>query len=182
MMAERRDDVAQSGLRRLTPAALAATSIVLIVGAAAIAFAYLGGGPRLSPYRGTSGGPVSVGEQSHHFVLLGTSDETVELVSARAVGADPSLEVHVYLVRLAGGPPIGSSRGPLGSGYHLLVIDGARIRSSPPDVAPYWLDLFVIATEPGEHCVEGIDVTYRAGFLRTRATRLASRVCLSATG
>jgi hypothetical protein len=143
---------------------------------------YLLGGGRLAAQTGRTSLSGARGDELHTFLRLGTGGDTVELVSAHAVGLDPELEAEVRLVRLVGGSPIGSSVGPLGDGYEIVKLAGSRIRSSPPGDVPYWLDLRLVTSGLGEHCLHGVDVTYRAGFLRTRTARLATEVCVSTIG
>lgn len=163
-----------------------ARTLLLVVGVAAVLVAaigvrvYAGLGPHLARTGGVSVGiPLARGEEGHTFVGLAGEGGTVTLLSARPVGADPTMRADLRVVRLNGASPIGSSSGPLGAPYQLSAVHGATAHPPANPADRLWLDLRVVATTPGPHLLRGVDVTYRSGFLRTRTVRVDYKVCVS---
>ena len=152
--------------------------VPVVVVAAAAGASYLRGGARLTGTGGSVSSPVTIGEEFHTMVDLNTEGETLELVSARAVGASPDLRVEVSLVKRGDAPQIGASRGPLPDGYRVLDLSGHRLRTGRD--GDLVLDLRLIATSAGTHEMRAVAVTYRAGSLRERTAVLPAPVCLSA--
>ena len=151
--------------------------MVLAVAASA---SYLQGGARLTGTGGSVGVAVTIGEEFHTTVDLDTGGGTIELVSARAVGASPDLRVEVSLMERGRAPRIGALRGSLPDGYRVIDLPGHRLRTSTP-TGDLVLDLRLIATRAGTHELRAVAVTYRAGSLRERTAVLPAPVCLSAS-
>jgi hypothetical protein len=153
--------------------------VVAIAGGLYLRGRHSGGGDPLAPVSGRTTLTGSLGQEAHTFIQLDTGGHALELVSARATLDGTGMQADVHLVHLVGGAPIGASTGPLGPGYEIRTMAGTTIRSKAPTNLPDWLDLQLVGTGPGVHCVTGVDVTYRDESGRTRTTRLAAQVCLS---
>lgn len=147
---------------------------------AAASVLYLRGGDRLTGAGGTVSLAVAQGEEFHAFASLDSGGGSVELVSVRPVGVSDGLEVDVRLVLLGDGSFLGAWRGPLESAYEFPELRGTVITQGR-DLAGYALDLRAVASRTGTYRVEAVDVTYRAGFLRTRTARIPARslVCVT---
>ncbi|MGV3760520.1 MAG: hypothetical protein ACO1PW_13420 [Actinomycetota bacterium] len=156
--------------------------VPLVIAALVASVVYLQGGARLTGSGGSIGGPVDIGAEFHTTVFLDTDGGTIELVSARPIGATPDLRVELTLVRPTDGAVgVGSNRGPLDDRFRPVELRGHRLRTSDPDDLNHLIDVRLVATSEGIHQLAGIEVTYRSGFLRERTAVLPVPVCLSAT-
>jgi len=164
--------------RRRTALVVVPLLAALLAGAAL----YLSGGDRLTGAGGGVSAPVDIGAEFHTTVFLDTDGGTVELVSARPVGATPDLEVELTLVELTSGASgIGAARGPLDDErYRQLPLEGHRLRSSSNGDPRLLVDVRLVPGSLGIHQLRAIEVTYRAGFLRERTEVLDVPVCLTA--
>ena len=147
-----------------------------IVGAVA-SVGYFSGGPRLHGAAGGVSGPATIGEEFHTLAELDTGGHPITILRAHTFGVAGNVEVRTTLVRLHGNNPIGSSRGPLPSGYEPVRLP-VEITAFPHAPAPYAFDVALLATAPGTASVAGIEVTYTAGLLRTRTATLNGSVCI----
>jgi|GEM_PF-6780234 len=142
---------------------------------------YLSGGDRVTGAGGGVSAPVDLGAAFHTTVLLDTDGGTVELVSARPVGATPGLEVELTLVEARGSAGVGAARGPLDDErFRQLPLEGHRLRTGQADEVRHLIDVRLVPGARGIHQLRAIEVTYRAGFLRERTAVLDVPVCLSA--
>lgn len=140
---------------------------------------YQEGGGRLSV--GGLGGvsaPANVGEEFHTFLQLDTAG-VVTLLSAQAVDVDPGLRADLRLVQAPKGPSVTARRGPIEGIYQEVPLAGQVLDSNSSD--SYWLDLRLVATVPGIYTVKAVEITYDAGFLRTRTAQGKAWICLSAS-
>lgn len=160
--------------------------LLVLVPMAAVVLAalalYLRGGDRPTGAGGGVSAPVDVGAEFHTTVFLDTDGGTVEFVSARPVGATPALQVELTLVeRRSGANGIGAARGPLDDErYRQVPLEGHHLRTSSPDEPHHEIAGHLVPGSRGVHQLRGIEVTYRAGFLRERTALLDVPVCLSA--
>jgi len=138
---------------------------------------FVSGGPRLHGGGGSVSGPAAIGEEFHSMVELDTGGHPVTILRAHAVGVAGNVEVRTTLVRLGVNNPIASSRGPLGAGFETIGLP-VQIAASPRVRAVYAFDVALRPTGKGTASVAGINVTYRAGLLRTRTATLSVWVCI----
>lgn len=148
---------------------------------------YFSGGPRLGPSGARVSAPVTVGEEFHAGVPLPTRGGDVELIEVRPVGVTGAVVVDVRLATRSQSATtlLGTVRGPLTErdGVVVLPTSAAKGLTITMDGREpvYTLDVRMIGTEPGTSGLTGVDVTYRAGFLRQRTARLNVAICLHAS-
>ena len=159
--------------------AVAVVSVfALAVGTLAVR-AYQNGGAHLSGGGfGAVGGPITTGQELHTSVHLETGGGEVVLLSAKPVRSDGDVRVQI---RLAQVPP---GRGGVGAWrdslpYGTVELPGRTVQGT--HLSPVWLDVSIVATRAGVHRLDGIEITYRAGALRTRTARFGVGVCVSAS-
>ena len=154
-----------------------------LIGAVLIvsAVVYVRGGDRLTGSGGGVSASVTIDEEFHTMAQLETHGASLELVSARPVGLSEGLEADVQLVRVREADPTGSSRGPLSDAYEPIGLSGYLLQTLDGADETYWLDVTAVATEAGRQTMEGVEVTYRDGFLRERTAVIPMPLCLAAS-